>query len=411
MSLNHTEIRSQFPQLNHQHNGQPSIFLDGPAGTQQPEYVIKAMTDHMRCYNGVAGAPFPLGQEAGTAVEASRAKMADFLNANEPDEIVFGPNMTTLTLTASRAISHEWQAGDEIIVTRLDHEGNISPWLLAAADKGATVRWLDLDPTTGMMQIEMLDELLSPKTKLVACNYAANALGSITDVQRVTAKAKEVGALVYIDAVHYAPHDSIDVQAIGCDFLVSSPYKYFAPHSGVLWGKKEHLLHFQPYGVRIAPADQTSKWSIGMPAFEIIVGIGAAIDYIASLVPEQPSRRAQLVAAMATIKAYESEISERFLRGVVHVPGVRVYGNTDLERIEERTPTFAVTKDGYSAAELGVALAERGVYLYTGHFYGYESVKRLGLLDDGKDGVARLGFVHYNTLEEVDRLLEILADV
>ena len=252
---------------------------------------------------------------------------------------------------------------------------------------------------------------LAKKTRLVACNYAANALGSITDVQQVCAKAHKVGALVYIDAVHYAPHDSIDVQAIGCDFLVSSPYKYFAPHSGVLWGKKEHLLRFSPYGVRLAPADSTSKWSTGMPAFEIIVGIGAAIDYLASLAPEQSSRREQLVAAMKAIKEYEREISERFLRGVVEVAGVHVYGNTDLERLDERTPTFAVTKDGYSAAELGAALAAKGVYLYTGHFYGFESIKRLGLLDDGKDGVARLGFVHYNTLEEVDQVLQILHEL
>ena len=411
MSLDIAAIRAQFPQLNADVNGSPAIFLDGPAGTQQPESVITAMADHMRTYNGVAGAPFAPGQAAKNRVEAGRAKMAAFYNAYSVDEIVFGPNMTTLTLGASRAIARTWMPGDEIIVTRMDHEGNVSPWLLAAEDRGVTVRWLDLDPATGMMKLEMLPELLSEKTRLVACNYAANALGSITDVQYVSQKAHEVGAIVYIDAVHYAPHDSIDVQAIGCDFLVSSPYKYFAPHSGVLWGKKEHLLKFEPYRVRLAPSDSTSKWRTGMPAFEIIVGVGAAIDYLGSLVPEQGGERAQLVGAMAAIKAYERQISERFLRGIVDVRGVHVYGNTDIERLDERTPTFAVTKEGYTATELGAALAERGIYCYTGHFYGYESIKRLGLLDEGKDGVARLGFVHYNTVAEVDRVLQTLDEL
>lgn len=409
MHLTHDQIRAQFPALHHTHNGQPIISLDGPAGTQQPESVIQAVVDHMRNYNGAPAAPFPHVQKAKATVDEARAKMADFLNAGQPEEVLFGANMTTLTMAMSRALAREWEPGDEVIVTRLDHDANVAPWLLAAEDRGATIRWLDFDPANGMMRLEQLDELLNEKTRLLAIGHAANSVGSITDAKLATEKAKAVGALVFVDAVHYAPHDTIDVQAIGCDFLVSSPYKYYAPHTGVLWGKKEHLNNLRAYKLRTSPENSTKKWETGMPGFENIAGLGAALDYIGSLAPPQPTRREQYVAAMEAVKTYEIGISDRFLRGAASIKGIRVYGNTDLEMLDERTPTFAIRMEGYSPAELGSALNEKGVNLYVGHFAAIGAIERLGLLESG--GVVRLGFVHYNTLDEVDTLLTILEDL
>ncbi|MEM7114075.1 MAG: cysteine desulfurase-like protein [Chloroflexota bacterium] len=409
MNLTHEEIRRQFPALHHTHNGEPIISLDGPAGTQQPESVIQAVINHMRNYNGSPAAPFPHVKQAKATVTEARAKMADFLNAKQPEEVLFGANMTTLTMGISRALAREWEPGDEIIVTRLDHEANVSPWMLAAEDSGATVRWLEFDTASGMMRLEQLDDLLSEKTKLLAIGYAANAIGSINDVSQAIAKAKAVGAMVFVDAVHYAPHDVIDVQALGCDFLVSSPYKYYAPHSGALWGKKEHLDHLRAYKLRSSPENSTKKWETGMPGFESIAGIGAALDYIGSLAAPQQTRRQQYVAAMQATKAYEMKVSDRFLRGAASIKGIRVYGNTDLERLDERTPTFAVRMAGYTPAELGAALNGRGVNLYVGHFSALGTLEALGLLESG--GAVRLGFVHYNTLDEVDRLLTILEDL
>jgi cysteine desulfurase family protein (TIGR01976 family) len=320
--------------------------------------------------------------------------------------------MTSLTFNLSRALAQEWQAGDEIVLTRLDHDANISPWLLAAEERGATVRWLDFHPENCMIALEQLPTLLTPKTRLLAITHASNAVGSLVNVRQATQMAHAAGALVYVDAVHYTPHGLVDVQAIGCDFLASSTYKYYGPHLGVLYGKHEHLERLAAYKVRPAPSYAPGKWETGTPSFESIAGARAAVDYLASLAaPElaEATRREKLVSGMQRIQQYEMEISERFLMGATAVPGLRVYGLTDIERLDERTPTFAVSLAGYTPAELAAKLAEAAIFVWDGHYYAIAVMERLGLLDKG--GLVRIGFVHYNTPDEVDRLLAALREL
>jgi cysteine desulfurase family protein (TIGR01976 family) len=333
----------------------------------------------------------------------------DFYNARRPEEIIFGQNMTSLTFSMSRALAREWQAGDEIIVTRIDHDANISPWLLAAEERGVTVHWLDFQPQDCTLALDTLPGLLNDKTKLVAVNYASNAVGTINDVKQVVSMAQSAGALTYVDAVHYAPHDIIDVQDLDCDFLASSTYKYFGPHTGVLYGKYEHLDHLQAYKVRPASDKPAGKWETGTQSFESLAGVTAAVEYIASLTDTKGTRRERLAAAMTAVKAYEMDISAYFLQEATKVPGLRVYGITDVEMLDQRTPTFAVSLEGHSPASVAAHLGEQGIYVWDGHYYALAVMERLGLLESG--GLVRIGFVHYNTQEEVDRVLQALAEL
>jgi cysteine desulfurase family protein (TIGR01976 family) len=355
------------------------------------------------------GGPFLTSRRTDEIVIASRLAMMDFLNARRPEEIAFGQNMTSLTFAVSRAISRSWQPGDEIILTGLDHDANISPWLMAAEDHGVTVRWLDFDPANCMLKMETLPGMLNEKTRLVAITYASNAVGTINDVKDITRQAHAVGALVYVDSVHYAPHGPLDVQDIDCDFLVSSSYKYFGPHTGVLYGKYELLDDLTAYKVRPAPALPAGKWETGTQSFESLAGVVAAIDYIAELGDPAGSRRQQLVQAMQRIKKYEQSLSEHFLRSAVNVPGLQVYGITDIESLESRTPTFAVSLAEHTPQEVATTLGDQGLFVWHGHYYAVEVMKRLGLLDQG--GLVRIGFVHYNTIEEVDRVITALAEL
>jgi cysteine desulfurase family protein (TIGR01976 family) len=314
--------------------------------------------------------------------------------------------MTTLTLSISRSLARSWESGDQIVVTRLDHDANISPWLMAAEDRGVEVKWLDFDPSDCTLALDDLGALLSERTRLVAINYASNAVGTISDVARAARIAREAGALSYVDAVHYAPHGPIDVQALGCDFLVSSPYKYFGPHSGVLWGRLGHLAELEAYKVRPAPAEPPGKWETGTQSFEAIAGIRAAIEYLAELISDRGDRRGRLVEAMSAVAEYEHELSARFLDGADQIAGLRVHGITARDRLSERTPTFAVSLDGWTPQHLSQRLGERGFFTWSGHYYAVEVMRRLGVLDSG--GLLRIGFVHYNTTEEVDGLLELL---
>jgi cysteine desulfurase family protein (TIGR01976 family) len=334
--------------------------------------------------------------------------MADFLHAR-PEEIIFGQNMTSLTFAMSRALARTWQPGDEIIVTRLDHDANISPWLLAAEERGVTVRWLDFHPADCTLALETLPNLLNEKTRLLAISYASNAVGSITDVQRAAQLAHQVGALVYVDAVHYAPHGLIDVQALACDFLACSVYKFFGPHTGVLYGKFDLLEELTAYKVRPSSPRSPGKWETGTQSFESLAGVTAAIEYLASLGGETGDRRTRLQAAMQQVKAYEASLSEQFLRGVTAVPGLKLYGITDIERLSERTPTFAISLAGHTPAEVASRLGEQGIFVWDGHYYAIAVMERLGLLDKG--GLVRIGFVHYNTPEEVERVLVALGEM
>ncbi|GJM43006.1 MAG: cysteine desulfurase-like protein [Ardenticatenaceae bacterium] len=390
-------------------DGQTAVYLDGPGGTQVHQTVIDAMSGYLSHGGSNTGGPFLASQFTDDITSAARAAMMDFYNARRPEEIVFGQNMTSLNFSLSRALARTWQPDDEIIVTRLDHDANISPWLLAAEDSGAIIRWLDFDPTDCTLRLDLLPDLLNDKTRLLAITFASNAVGSITNVQLATELAHAAGALVLVDSVHFAPHGLIDVQALDCDFLISSAYKYFGPHTGILYGKYELLDGLRAYKVRPAPAKPAGKWETGTQSFESLAGVTAAVDYIASIGGETGSRRERLVKGMAQIKAYEMSLSERFLRGATQVKGLRVFGVTDVERLAERTPTFAVSLDGMSAEAVAQKLGEQGIFVWHGHYYAVAVMERLGLLENG--GLVRIGFVHYNTPDEVDRVLNALANL
>ena len=402
-------LREQFPALRRTINGQPAVFLDGPGGTQAPERVIEAMVGYLRSGSSNHGGPFQTSREADAATDSAREAMRDMLNAHRMEEIVFGQNMTSLTFSISRAMAQEWQPGDEIVLTRIDHDGNVSPWLRAAEDRGVTVRWLDFRPENCTLAIATLPGLLNERTRLVAVNYASNAVGTINDVAKVVEMAHAVGALVYVDAVHYAPHDVIDVQALDCDFLACSVYKFFGPHTGVLYGKYEHLNRLNAYKVRPADNKPPGKWETGTQSFESLNGVTAAIDYLASLGGQDGTRRERIVRGMKALKQYESTLSERFLQAATRVPGIRVYGITDPEELERRTPTFAVSLAGLSPEHVATYLGDRGFFVWHGHYYAVEVMARLGVLESG--GLVRIGFTHYNTYEELDRLIAVLIEL
>jgi cysteine desulfurase family protein (TIGR01976 family) len=312
-SFNPDLWRPQFPALQQEVNGQTAVYLDGPGGTQVPQGVISAMSTYLTQGGSNTGGPFVTSQRSDAIVEAARAAVADLLNA-QPREIAFGQNMTSLTFSLSRALARRWQPGDEIIVTNLDHDANISPWLLAAEERGVTVRWLDFDPADCTLYLDQLPDLLNEKTRLLAITAASNAVGTIPDISKATKLAHAAGALVYVDAVHYTPHGPLDVKAIGCDFLACSAYKWFGPHTGILYGKYELLEELTAYKVRPAPTHTPGKWETGTQSFESLAGVTAAIDYLAQL-GEGAARPDQLRSAMQRIKQYEQQISQRFLVG------------------------------------------------------------------------------------------------
>lgn len=404
-TFNVEAIRTQFPALQRTVNDQPALYFDGPGGTQVPESVIDAMSNFMR-RGGANLAPFfAAGAETIATAQAAREAMRDLLNARRAEEIAFGQNMTSLTFSLSRALSKTWEAGDEIILTRIDHDANVSPWLLAAEERGVTVRWLDFRPHDCTLKLETLSDLINERTQLLAITYASNAVGSITDVNKAVEIAHAAGVKVFVDAVHYAPHGIIDVQATDCDFLACSVYKFFGPHTGVLYGKYELLDQLDAFKVRPAPASPPGKWETGTQSFESLAGVTAAVNYLAAL-GEGATRREQLVAAFDTIKQHEMALSLQFLREARSVTGLKVYGITDVERLDERTPTFAISLEGITPSELATRLGEQGVFVYAGHYYAVEVMRRLGLLEDG--GLVRIGFVHYNSSAEITRLTKIL---
>ncbi len=413
-------LRRQFPSLSQEVEGQPAAFFDGPGGTQTPQRVIDAMCRYLSQDNSNLGGAFLTSRRTDMVVAEARQAMADFFNASRPEEIVFGQNMTSLTFAMSRALSQTWKPGDEIIVTWLDHDANITPWVLAAQERGVTVRRLDFRPQDCTLLIESLPDLLSHKTRLVALVYASNAVGTIVDVKRVVSMAHEVGALVYVDAVHYTPHGPVDVRNLDCDFLVASAYKFFGPHTGVLYGKYGLLDTLEAYKVRPAPDQPAGKWETGTQSFESLSGVRAAIDYLESvgqtygLMPGDDmhgysGRRLHLKQAMKAIKAYEESLSLSFLERAAGIPGLRVYGITDVERLAERAPTFAVSLVGHHPRQVAEYLGRNGIFVWDGHYYAVAVMERLGTLASG--GLVRIGFAHYNTLAEIDRLVKTLRQL
>lgn len=417
-TLDPYSLRKQFPSLAQQVNGQPAAFFDGPGGTQTPQCVIDAMSDYLSRDNSNLGGAFATSQRTVQVAAEARQAMADLLNARRPEEIAFGQNMTSLTFAASRAIARGWSPGDEIIVTWLDHDANITPWVMAAADRGVTVRWLEIRSEDCTIDFGRLAELLNERTRLVAVTYASNAVGTIVDVGRVARLAHQVGALVYVDAVHYSPHNPVDVQAIDCDFLACSAYKFFGPHTGILYGKYDLMDSLEAYKVRPAPAKPPGKWETGTQSFESLAGVRAAVDYLdeigqtagasdsAALEPYS-GRPRRLKQALEAIKQYEAGLSLHFLSKAASVPGLRVYGITDIERLEERAPTFAVSLEGHTPRQVSEYLGRQGLFVWDGHYYAVAVMEQLGTLDQG--GLVRIGFVHYNTIEEIDRLIDALT--
>ena len=410
-------IRRKFPALNQLRNGRKAIFLDGPGGTQTPQVVIDAMVHYLQTCNANHGVVFATSQESDRILELAHQSMADFVNAPSADEIVFGANMTTLTFHLSRALAKTWTPGDEIVVTRLDHDANVSPWVLAARDAQASVRYAEVRVPDCTLDLDQLSKLITSRTRLVAVGCASNAVGTINDVAAIGKMAHAKGALVYLDAVHYGPHGPIDVQAWDCDFLACSAYKFFGPHVGVLWGRTALLEGLSPYKVRPATNTLPGRWMTGTQCHEGIAGIAAAVRYLAELapatdpqagVPGTAAYRARLNQVMRGIQAYEQTLSARLLRGLAELSKFEVWGIRDLERLGERVPTLGITLPGRNAAELAKYLAERSIYAWNGNMYALNLSERLGL--EARGGFLRLGMVHYNTEAEVDETLQALKD-
>lgn len=397
--------RARFPALALEQGGRPLVFLDGPGGTQVPQSVIDAVSGYYREMNANEGGAFVTSRRSDAMSAEAHAAAADLLGAASPEEIVFGANMTTITFHLSRSIGALLAAGDEIVVTTLDHEANVSPWHALAADRGLVVRTVDIRAEDGTLDLDDLDRQLGPRTRLVALGYASNALGTINPVAEVVRRAQAVGALTWVDAVHYAPHGVVDVQELGVDFLVCSAYKWFGPHVGVLYVGPAIADRLPTYKVR--PSGH--RFSTGTPNLEGIAGTLAAIEYIASLGGVDGDRRTRIVASMTAVSDHERRLSRRFLDGVATLPGIRVWGIADEARLAERTPTFAITSDRRSPHEMAARLGEAGILAWDGHFYAQALIERLGLAPTG--GVLRLGFVHYTTTDEVDRTLDELETI
>jgi cysteine desulfurase family protein (TIGR01976 family) len=412
-------LRSQFPALQQiDEKGKPYVFFDGPGGTQVPQSVIDAMADYFKQANANCGGPFVTSYRTDDMIAQARIAMADFLNAGSEKEIVFGANMTTLTFSFSRAMGRSLQPGDEIIVTRLDHDANISPWL-ALEEKGIVIKWADFNVRDCRLDLDHLSSLFSDKTKLVAVGYASNAVGTINPIQTIAAMAHEAGARVWVDAVHYAPHRAIDVQAIGCDFLVCSAYKFFGPHVGVVWGKQDLLEQLAAYKVRPSNPNPPNKFETGTLNHEGLAGVVAAVEYLAQVGRTYGSRQSSesgnyngrkkdLKQAMQVIAAYERPLFSYMLAELKKIEGIKIYGILDEDGFEERCPTVAFTRAGHSPADIAKQLGNAGIFVWHGNYYALAVTQKLGVEDAG--GMVRVGLAHYNTQQEVDRFLETLAD-
>lgn len=399
-------IRPLFPALSEEVAGRPAAYLDGPGGTQVPQQVIDAIGAYLAHSNANTHGGFLTSRRTDVTIAAAHAAMADLLGC-APHETVFGANMTTLTFAVSRAIGRELGPGDEIVVTRLDHDANVAPWR-ALEERGVTIREVDVDVEDCTLDWADFEAKMSSRTRVVAIGYASNAVGTINDVARAVALARSVGALSYVDAVHYAPHGPLDVAALGCDFLACSVYKFFGPHVGVLYGKAEHLERLHPYKVRPASNASPERWMTGTQNHECLAGVTAAVDYLASL-GAGPDRRAALVSAMTTIKEYERGLSERLVGGLLQVPGLSFYGIRDAERFDGRTPTVSFRLAGRTPRAVAEALGERGIFVWDGNYYALNLSERLGVEPAG--GMVRVGLAHYNTAEEVDYLLATLGEL
>jgi cysteine desulfurase family protein (TIGR01976 family) len=403
-------VRAQFPSLKRDVNGHPAAYLDGPGGTQVPQRVIDAISNYLRSSNANTCGAYDTSRETDQVISGARSAMADFLGC-DADEVVFGPNMTTLTYALSRSIGRELGPGDEILLTHLDHDGNVSPWR-ALEERDVKIQFVDIREADCTLDMDDLARKINSRTKLVAVGYASNAVGTINNVKTIIRLAHQVGALAYIDAVHYAPHGPIDVGDLDCDFLVCSTYKFFGPHMGVLYGKREHLARLQPYKLRANTNAVPQRWEWGTLNHECIAGIAACVEYLAELSrrnAQVSNRREAIRAAYGVIRAHERVLIEKMLDGLKNIKGLRLYGIGDPARLEMRCPTFAIRIDGHTPLELATRLGEQGIFTWDGNYYAINLTDRLGVEKDG--GFLRIGFVHYNTEQEAERVLACLRSI
>lgn len=397
-------VRRQFPALSLQVEGRPVVYLDNPAGTQVPQRVIDRTAEYWRTMNANHGGAFITSRRSDQLIDEVRAAAAMFLNARSADEIVFGPNMTTLTFAFSRAIGRDLKPGDEILLTRLEHDANVSPWL-ALQERGVVVRLADITVPDCRLDMDDLRSKIGPRTRLVAVTHASNAVGTIPDLRVIASAAHAVGAWLWVDAVHYGPHGAIDVQAIDCDFLVCSSYKFYGPHQGLLYGRRELLERLQPYKVRPAADHGPGRWETGTQNHECLAGMLGAFEYLADLGGSQQVQRPALEHAMHRIARHERALAARLIDGLQQIPGVRIYGITD--RLEERAPTVSIAWPPHAPDALARWLGEHQVFAWHGDHYASELIDRLGLRAQG--GTLRIGIAHYNSPSEIDLVLELLA--
>jgi cysteine desulfurase family protein (TIGR01976 family) len=399
-------VRARFPALARTGpDGRPFVWADAPGGSQAPDVVIDAVAGRMREGASNTHGAFATSRDIDALIDAAHAAGADLLGC-DADEVVFGQNATSVLLHLSRSFGRTLEPGDEIVVTRLDHDANIRPWILAARDAGATVRWADVREDDVTLDLDSLADAITPRTKLVACTAASNAVGSMPPVAEVVRLAKAVGALVAIDAVHLAQHHAPDLHGWGADVVATSPYKFFGPHQGMVGVQRELLASWRPYKLDAAEDEDPFRWESGTQSHEAMAGTIAAIGYIADGAAE---RREGVLAGFARFHAHERHLATRFLEGAATIPGLRLTGIADPSRVDERTPTFAVRLGEQHPLDTAAALADRGIFVWDGHYYAIEVFERLGLLATG--GAVRIGFCHYHTVDEVDRVLGALADL
>lgn len=412
--LDPSELRARFPALARTgEDGRPIVYADAPGGSQVPDTVVEAIARHLRSGISNTHGAFPASEETDLLIAEARAAAADVTGA-DPGEIVFGPNATTLLLHLSRSFGRTLGPGDEVVVTKLDHDANVRPWVLAAQDAGATVRWVDIRDDDVTLDLDSFDAALSDRTRLVAFTLASNAIGTIPPAAELVRRAHDAGALVAVDGVHMAQHRSLDLHGLDADVMACSPYKFFGPHLGVLAVRRELLETWTPYKLRPAPDETPDRWETGTQNHEGLAGMTAAVDYLAGVgrtygESTGETRRHALVAGFDAIGAHERELASRFLRGVEELPNVRLWGVADPERVDERTPTFAVRVGEQDPFKTATELARRGIYVWDGHYYAITVMERLGLLDTG--GAVRIGFCHYHSADDVDRVLTALSDL
>ncbi|HJM24228.1 MAG TPA: cysteine desulfurase-like protein [Candidatus Thalassarchaeaceae archaeon] len=407
------KIRDCFPALGRTINGRAAVFFDGPGGSQVPRSVVDAVSDYLLNHNANTGMSFATSLETDEIISEALQACADFIGCSDPTEIAFGQNMTSLNIQLSSALSKTWGPGDEVVVTRLDHDGNVRPWSLAAEWSGATLRKIDVNPEDCTLDMDSAIGTISEKTVLVAVGAASNLSGTINDVRTIADIAHEFGAEVVVDAVHIAPHSQIDISEMECDFLLCSPYKFFGPHQGVLWGKKGRMEELPVAKLRVSSEEIPFRWMTGTQSHEGMAGTKAAIDHIAWIGRESSgnhrlTRREALSEAYKVIEEHEQNLCLRMLEGLERIDGLKVWGITEPSRISERSPTVSFTHPSMTASMIGEELGRRGIFVWAGNFYALELTETLGL---EPEGVLRAGVLHYNSIEEVDYFVKSVSEI